>query len=141
MMMNPNKFPSFHSRYWQKRRYEVLAKLEQLGAFQFFFTLSCADKRWDENFVSILKLQGFHVVYEPNDKKNCTGDDYSYEASYKIYVTVNKEKVPLKEYLKNKKLHDMVRENVLNITMNFNKRVTAFMNNIVMAESASFGVT
>ena len=48
-------------RYWQKRRFEVLAKLEQLGAFQFFFTLSCADKRWEENFVTILKQDGIVV--------------------------------------------------------------------------------
>ena len=52
-------------RYWKARRNEVLAKLEQLGPFQFFFTLSCADKRWDENFVSILRQKGLTIVYKP----------------------------------------------------------------------------
>merc|ERR1712020_734017 len=56
-------------RYWQQRRYEVLAKLKQLGPFQFFFTLSCADKRWAENFVSILNQMGHNVVFE---KSGCT---------------------------------------------------------------------
>ena len=51
-------------RYWQQKRYKVLAKLEQLGPFQFFFTLSCADKRWDENFVSILRQKGLHIIYK-----------------------------------------------------------------------------
>ena len=32
-------------RYWQKKKYELIAKLENLGPFQLFFTLSCADKR------------------------------------------------------------------------------------------------
>ena len=31
-------------RYWQKLRFNLIAKLEQLGPFQFFYTLSCADK-------------------------------------------------------------------------------------------------
>ena len=43
-------------KYWQKRRREMVAKISQLGPFQFFCTLSCADKRWAENFVSILSL-------------------------------------------------------------------------------------
>ena len=30
-------------KYWQKNRYELIARLENLGAFNFFFTLSCAD--------------------------------------------------------------------------------------------------
>ena len=30
-------------RYWKKVKYEMIAKLENLGAFQIFFTLSCAD--------------------------------------------------------------------------------------------------
>jgi hypothetical protein len=41
-------------RYWQKLRYDMIAKLEQLGPFQFFYTLSCADKRWDENIATII---------------------------------------------------------------------------------------
>ena len=51
-------------RYWQQKRYEVIARLEQLGAFQFFFTLSCADKRWEENFTSILIQKGLNVTFK-----------------------------------------------------------------------------
>ena len=35
--------------YWKKAKYEMMAKLDNLGPFQFFFTLSCADKLWEEN--------------------------------------------------------------------------------------------
>ena len=41
--------------YWKTAKYEMQAKLENLGPFQFFFTLSCADSRWDENFSPILR--------------------------------------------------------------------------------------
>ena len=41
-------------KYWKTAKNEMLAKLDNLGPFQFFFTLSCADKRWDENLSSIL---------------------------------------------------------------------------------------
>lgn len=42
-------------KYWQKARYELIARLENLGPFTFFFTLSCADLRWPENFSALLK--------------------------------------------------------------------------------------
>ena len=66
-------------RYWQQKRYEVLAKLEQLGPFQFFFTLSCADKRWDENFVSILRQKGLQIIYKKRTDPQPTDAKYSYE--------------------------------------------------------------
>ena len=34
-------------QYWKQRKIELLAKLDNKGPFQFFFTLSCADSRWD----------------------------------------------------------------------------------------------
>ena len=56
-------------RYWQKMRYDLIAKLEQLGPFQFFYTLSCADKRWDENLATILtkkykNIKVMHILEE-----------------------------------------------------------------------------
>jgi hypothetical protein len=41
-------------RYWQKMRFDLIAKMEQLGPPQFFYTLSCANKRWEENTATIL---------------------------------------------------------------------------------------
>ena len=52
-----------HQGTGKKKKYEMLAKLENLGSFQFFFTLSCADMRWDENYAAILKDQGLSLIY------------------------------------------------------------------------------
>ena len=41
----------------------MIAKLENLGAFHLFFTLSCADLRWDENFAAILRDKGLNLIY------------------------------------------------------------------------------
>ena len=41
-------------RYWQKMKFDLIAKMEQLGPPQFFYTLSCANKRWEENSATIL---------------------------------------------------------------------------------------
>jgi hypothetical protein len=49
-------------RYWQKLRYDLLAKLEQCGPFQFFYTLSCANKRWYENLATILTKRDANVI-------------------------------------------------------------------------------
>ena len=50
-------------RYWKKVKHEMIANLENLGAFQLFFTLSCADLRWEENFAAILRDQGLNLIY------------------------------------------------------------------------------
>ena len=51
-------------KYWQKYKYEMIAKLENLGPFQWFFTLSCADRMWNENFSSLLEdMSGIKIEY------------------------------------------------------------------------------
>ena len=42
-------------KLWKKAKYEMIARLDNLGPFQLFFTLSCADMRWTENFAAIPK--------------------------------------------------------------------------------------
>ena len=41
----------------------MIAKLENLGGFQIFYTLSCADLRWEENFAAILRDKGLNLTY------------------------------------------------------------------------------
>ena len=122
-------------QYWKQRRHEIHAKLEQLGAFTFFFTLSCADRRWPETFVAILRQRGLRISYEPSEEKG-TGN-YSFQPD-KIKVHVDdqdEEGMSLDEYLANEKEHELIRENVLTLTMSFDKRVHSFMKNIVCAKS------
>ncbi|XP_066926174.1 uncharacterized protein [Clytia hemisphaerica] len=50
--------------YWKKFQQEVLAMVKQLGPPTFFFTLSCADLRWDELISIIYKMKGQNVTDE-----------------------------------------------------------------------------
>ena len=114
--------------YWRQAKYEMLAKLENLGPFQFFFTLSCADSRWDENFSSLLRKKGITVVYEFDSNGN---DETKVQPD-------GEDPVPLKEYLNNKvdaSQHELIRRNVLNATRNYNQRVKAFIKDIILAKN------
>ena len=51
-------------RYWKKAKYEMIARLDNLGPFHLLFTLSCADMRWNENFASILQEKGYEIKYD-----------------------------------------------------------------------------
>ena len=50
--------------YWKLFRNEIFARMEQLGPFQFFFTLSPAEMHWPEDATSILHTIGKKLVYE-----------------------------------------------------------------------------
>ena len=111
--------------YWKTAKYEMIAKLENLGPFQFFFTLSCADSRWDENFSSILADLGISIHYHfdanGNEETKVDIGDGSF--------------ISLKDYLNqyvSESQHELIRKNVLNSSRNYNHRVKAFINNIVL---------
>ena len=98
--------------YWKTAKYEMLAKLENLGPFQFFFTLSCADSRWDENFSSLLIDLGVSVQYKFNsDGHEETNVDMG-----------DGNIIPLKTYLEtyvDDSRHEMIRTHVLNASRNY----------------------
>ena len=117
-------------RYWQQRRYEVLARLEQLGPFHFFFTLSCADKRWSENFTSILNQEGCKISFR--NKCSFKKGDEVYEPDEVMVTDIKGHTKPLDEFLEHENLHKIVLENVLTVTKNFDHRVKSFIKHIVM---------
>ena len=51
-------------KYWKKSKMEMLAKIDNFGPFHWFYTLSCADMRWNENFSSILKEKGYKIIWK-----------------------------------------------------------------------------
>ena len=78
----------------------MLAKLDNLGPFQFFFTLSCADLRWDENFSTILRKLGLTIEYTVEEDKDITMVKYG-----------DNQRMEMKEYLKNNvdaSLHELI---------------------------------
>ena len=123
-------------KYWQTAKYELLAKLENFGVFHVFFTLSCADLRWDANFASILLQRGYSIniiVEQIDGRKN-----YVYEAR-----TANGEWKPLKQFIQEDvevSFHELIRNNVLTATQFFHHRVQQFLSKIVMAKSAPLPV-
>ena len=105
-------------RYWQKTRYELMARLENLGAFQFFFTLSCADMRWPENFTALLQDQTIKYV----------------EENFIEQVYVNN--IKLEQYLEqNQSKHSFIKKNLLNATLTFHNRVKMFVKHIIMSKA------
>lgn len=50
-------------KYWQKVKFDMIAKLENIGPFQWFFTLSCGDMRWSSNFTPVLEKLGCKIRY------------------------------------------------------------------------------
>ena len=83
-------------RYWKKTRSELLARIENFGPFTFFFTLSCGDMRWPENFTALLRDKT--ITYET--------------INFKEEIFVGKKL--LKNYLKeNEDKHEFIKKNLL----------------------------
>ena len=109
-------------KYWLNKRYELLAKLENLGAFQFFFTLSMADMRWSEIVTSVLAQEGKRIEY--NSSKY---DDPS-------IITIDGE--PFEDYVKRESIHELVKDNVLTATRCFDQRVKTFIKHIIQGKNS-----
>ena len=113
-------------KYWQKKKLELIGKLYNLGPFPLFFTLSCAEKRWNENFTTFLQEHDVTYIFQDN-KEQCFVDG-----------------MPLEEFLQkeeNISKHEYIRRNILNVTLNFDKRVKEFIKTIVMNKNSPLPVT
>ena len=96
----------------------MYANLDNLGGFQCFWTLSCADLRWEETISKALRDEGLELRYstegfEDEDEVEGVGGhvEVKSEASG-VWMSLNK-------YLEqdaNKTRHEYVRENVLSLT-------------------------
>ena len=86
----------------------------------FFFTLSCADQRWDENFTSL--LEGHDVTFTNlHGEENVFVDGQTLDDFLAAY--------PSK--------HNMVKTNLLNATLNFQNRLKQFIKKIVLNKMGS----
>ena len=114
--------------YWKKAKYEMLARLDNLGPFQLFFTLSCADMRWTENFAAILLERGYEIDFSECYKTKDGCPDKHIRARVK-----GKDWKPIKQFMDDdldESLHELVRGNVLTATRYFDHRVKQFINPI-----------
>ena len=89
--------------------------MENYGQFHIFFTLSCADYRFNENFTSFLTDET--ITYHLKDGQE--------------EVLING--LSIEEYLsQNSSRHEHIKSNLLTATRNFQHRVKSFIKNIVM---------
>ena len=101
--------------YWQTLRYEIFAKLEQLGPFHLFFTLSCAEMRWPEMMAAVLQSKGHKVEFK-SDPWNGQEDD--------ILI----DDIPLSEFKKTiSNMSSFYQDHIVLITLMFDNRVKAFL--------------
>ena len=117
--------------YWRTKKYEMIAKLDNLGAFQIFWTLSCADKRWMTNFAAILMEAGIEIYYDVVTKED--HPTTAIKARHK-----EQEWIPIEEFLKdhlNEDLRLLIAGNVITATRYFQDRVKKFITQILMSPS------
>ena len=119
-----------------KAKYEILAKLENEGPFHLFFTLSCADLRWSDNFAAILRDKGMEIKYKCD---TINGEwDYTIEVKSSTGLWI-----PIEQYIKSEfkdSKHELVRGNVMTATRIFHQRVKAFLRKIVLCKSNPLSV-
>ena len=112
--------------FFRKKKQELIARLENLGPFHLFFTLSCGEKRYNENFTpffnEIPELMNFKFRYIIEDGREI--------------VEVNHENkwLELDDFLKNyyQTKHEFIKSHVLSQTLTFDHRVQQFIKNIMM---------
>ena len=128
-----SKIPGTPS-YWKNFRNELFARMEQLGPFHFFFTLSAAEMRWPEVSTSILHSQGDidKIIYLK---------DWEFDDNLILVVTNDGTEVSLPEYMKNlRNKHKFYKDEFLLITRIFDNRVMSswpmVMSNIIPTESS-----
>ena len=122
-------------KYWQKFKYEMIAKLENLGPFHWFFTLSCADMKWEENFTSLLRELDVEIEYDVIGQNG--------QSKVRFMKNGVEQELLLREYLEqevDESLHELIRTNVLNATRNFQHRVDAFIKNIIFGANNPMNV-
>ena len=114
-------------KYWQTVKFDMIAKLENIGPFHWFFTLSCGDLRWSSNFTTYLEEKDVTIIY-----------DVDKNGHENIMVRKKESKMTLEQYLKEEtdiSKHEMIRKNVLLATRNFQHRVEEFKKNIIFGNN------
>ena len=117
-------------KYWQKAKNELTAKIAQLGSFHIFYTFSCAEMRWSEVFLTLLKRKGYKVEYP--SIKDWNGND----AEILIEDPTSKIQYPLWQFVNDimgERKHSLFNEYTLIITRIFDEKVKCFIKHILMA--------
>ena len=106
--------------YWKAFRNEIFARMEQYGPFQMFFTLSCAEARWDNVVASVLKKEGHDVQLQEN-----------------TYLVGG---IPLAEHKEKniRSMTELLKKHYLLITRMFDDKIKSFIKNILMKHKVAY---
>ena len=105
-------------KYWKKAKMEMLAKIDNFGPFHWFYTLSCADMRWDVNFATILQEKGYKIIWTQTTNE----DTEDLKVQVEIENDARKEAIDLQKFLDehcDESLHEYIRKNGYIATRNF----------------------
>ena len=111
-------------KYWQKAKNELSAKIAQLGSFHIFYTFSCAEMRWTEVFLTMLRKKGYKIEHPDMNKWDGNDAEILVEGT-PLWTYVNK--------IMGEKQHSLFNEYTFIITRMFNERVKSFVKHILMA--------
>ena len=106
----------------------MIARLDNLGPFHLFFTLSCGDTRYDENFTSFLHENNYELEYSVKVDGTTETRIKGRNGAYKNLEQFLEEDI-------DESLHELIRRNVLTATRNFHHRVDAFKTEIIMGKN------
>ena len=152
MVPSDDKFSIFQSipgtpAYWKKFRNEIYARMEQLGPFHLFYTLSCAELRWPSVLAEVLRTienNNIEICYPDGDWDGSSDSiivktSPDIEAAIRLFWEKNQDVLPeiedqinltvyKKWYLNKKKIsmRDLVKDHFILITRIFDKRVKDF---------------
>ena len=102
----------------------MVARLDNFGPFHLFYTVSCADYKWPENLISVLRERGCSISCRVESDQSET---YLVEKE-------NGDWIPLEEYMNtdiDQGIHEILRKNVVTATRNYQQRVKAVMDKII----------
>jgi hypothetical protein len=114
-------------RFWRDKKAEVIAMMDNFGPFHWFFTLSCADKRWEACFAAICRSfpEVEDIIYNVESGK---------EMEIMVKLKGGSQEQLLDDFMKtlDDSKNEIIRKNVQTVTKYFDTRVKSFIKNIVM---------
>ena len=120
-------------RYWSKLKMVLLAKLDNLGPFHFFFSLSAADYRCGDT-LALEHYVKLRIIFRNHENFTSLLLDQTITYSYRAgQEEVQINGMTIEDYLSaNTTKHEFIRKHTHTATRNFNKRVKTFITTIVM---------
>ena len=115
--------------YYKTGKQEMLSKLDNFGAFQFFFTLSCADTRWTSNFTPIFLEEDYDLRFSLEQD-----EDEIWKTKIDARLGTEKEWKDIEDFIRemDESKHEIIRGNVVHSTRYFQHRVKQFLSKIVL---------